>query len=58
MRLLLKKIGLLNKKNQYVEIKVLKDKKGVEQIKADVIGLVLIDWGWYEILSGGEATIV
>lgn len=38
MRLLLIEIGLLNKKGQYVEIKVLKNSKRVEQIKADAIG--------------------
>lgn len=37
MRLLLIKIGLLNKKGQYAKIKVFKDSKKVEQIKADIV---------------------
>lgn len=37
MRLLLTEIGLLDKKGQYVEIKVLKDSKGPKQIKANAI---------------------
>lgn len=35
MRLLLIKLGLLDKKGHYVEIKVLKNSKEVEQIKAN-----------------------
>lgn len=37
MRLLLIKIGLLNKKDQYAEIKVLQESRGTEQIKSNVI---------------------
>lgn len=38
IKLLLIEIALLEKKDQYVGIKVLKDSKGVEQIKANVVG--------------------
>lgn len=38
MRLLLTEIGILDKKGQYMKIKVLKENKGIEQIKANAIG--------------------
>lgn len=38
MRLLITKISVLDKKDHYVEIKVLKDSKRIEQIKADSVG--------------------
>lgn len=38
MRLLLTKVGLLDKKGQYVEIKVVQGSKKVEQIKIDNVG--------------------
>ncbi len=38
MRLLLAKIGLLDKDDQYMEIKVLQGSREIEQIKANIAG--------------------
>lgn len=38
IRLLLTEIGLLDKEGQYVEIKVLQESRGIEQIKANAAG--------------------
>lgn len=37
MTLLLIELDLLDKKSQYTKIKVLKNSKGVEQIKTDIV---------------------
>lgn len=37
MTLLLIELGLLDKKSQYIKIKVLKNSKGVEQIKTNIV---------------------
>lgn len=37
IKLLLKKIGLLDKKNQYIKLKVLQKSKKIKHIKIDII---------------------